>query len=221
MREAKTSETSDLTVTPLSKKSLGTLDETCVTDTCPSVECGSTYERRSPAGSSRPGSAKPVHTGTHGPPNHTETPKPSIHTRPRTTGSHSLSEPSPTMSTISSHQAADGQCRTPSKRNKPQSAGTQRSNISERVSGTRQKEQRSEREAKKWTEKEKEIDREKCSGVEREKEKGRAKRKVDKEKEKKRESVHSKHQAASVIQRAWRRYSCLFILLLISPQNPS
>ncbi|XP_056618083.1 inversin [Triplophysa dalaica] len=228
MREAKTSlsslpsepsVTSDLTVTPLSKKALGFLGETCVTDTCPSLECCSTYERRSPAGSSRPGSAKPVHTGTHGPSNHMETTatlKPAIHTRPRNTGSYSLSEPSPTISTVRSNHAADGPHRSPSKGIKPagpQSAGTQRSNIprSERVSGTRQKERLSEREGEKRTEREKEKrtrsegerENEKCSGVEREK----AKRKqVDKEK--RRESVHSKHHAASVIQRAWRR-SCI------------
>lgn len=247
MREAKTSlsslpsepsVTSDLTVTPLSKKALGFLGETCVTDTCPSLECCSTYERRSPAGSSRPGSAKPVHTGTHGPSNHMETTatlKPAIHTRPRNTGSYSLSEPSPTISTVSSNHAADGPHRSPSKGNKPaapRSAGTQRSNIprSERVSGTGQKERLSEREAEKRTEREKEKrtrsegerenerEKEKCTGVEREKTK---RKQVDKEKEKRRESVHSKHHAASVIQRAWRRYSCLFILLLLSPHNSS
>nr|XP_055066106.1 inversin isoform X1 [Misgurnus anguillicaudatus] len=238
IREAKTPEsslpsvTSDLTV----KKSLGTLSEMCPMETCGPkaachvpVECDSTYERLSPAGSSRPGSAKPVHIGSHGPPIHTETtltPKPAIHTRPKTTGSQI--ETSHTISTISSKQKThgtptDGHHRSPSKGNKPagpKSAGTQRSNMSSLERGTRQKEGRSERGTEKRMEKEKDEtsrerpndrEMEKCPGVERDKEKrmGRAKRKhVDKGKEKKMESLHSKHQAASVIQRAWRR-SCI------------
>lgn len=200
--------------------------ETCGPDTSISVECGSTYERRSPAGSSRPGSAKPINAGVHVTPGHMETttiPKPAIHNRPSTTGTHSkqAAQATPRCTEIQT----DSICRSASKGNKPasqhKSTGTQPSNISTSTSVTRQKERRTEREMhrdkdnRSRTEGDKQTGREKqkCSVMERDKEIwiGRTRKKqVDEEKEKKRDGVHSKNQAAIVIQRAWRRYWCLF-----------
>ncbi|XP_030641261.1 inversin [Chanos chanos] len=57
----------------------------CSSDTCASTVCVSKRERRSPAGSSRPGSAKPTHAGVHQAPGTTETSRSS---RPRTAGIH-------------------------------------------------------------------------------------------------------------------------------------
>lgn len=71
----------------------------------------------------------------------------------------------------------------------------------------RDKDNRSRTEGDKQTGREKQ----KCTMMERDKERwmGRTrKNQVDKEKEKKRDSIHSKNQAAIVIQRAWRR-SCI------------
>ncbi|XP_043116979.1 inversin isoform X2 [Puntigrus tetrazona] len=231
-REAETPEASlppaasGLTVTPLrTRKCSGTVKESCVMETCGpdtsiSVECRSAYERRSPAGSSRPGSAKPVSTGPHVTPGHMETtttPKPAIHNRPSTTGPHSKQ----TATARSSETLTDSICRSASKGNKPESqhksTGTQPSNNSTSV--TRQKERRAEREMRRdkdsrsKTEGDKQTGREKlkCTGMERDKERcmGRARKKqVGKEKEKKRDGTHSKNQAAVVIQRAWRR-SCI------------
>uniref|UniRef100_A0A9J7X9Z6 Inversin n=1 Tax=Cyprinus carpio carpio TaxID=630221 RepID=A0A9J7X9Z6_CYPCA len=222
--------TSGLTVTPLStRKYSGTVEEDCVMetrspDTCISVECGSTYERRSPAGSSRPGSAKPVSSGAHVASGHMETtttPKSAIHNRPRTTGAHLKQAAQATPR--STEPPTDSICRSASMGNKPasehKSTGTQQSNISNSTSVTRQKERRAEREmhrdkdSRSRTEGDKQAGREKqkCTGKEKDKERwmGRTRKKqVDKEKEKKRDSIHSKNQAAIVIQRAWRR-SCI------------
>ncbi|XP_016365193.1 inversin-like [Sinocyclocheilus rhinocerous] len=233
-REAETPEASlppaasGLTVTPRrTRKCSGTVEELCVTETCGpdtsiSVECGSTYERRSPAGSSRPGSAKPVNAGAHVTPGHMETtttPKSAIHNRPSTTGTHSKQVATPR----STETQTDSICRSASKGNKSasqhKSTGTQPSNISNFTSVTRQQERRAEREMhrdkdnRSRTEGDKEAGREKqkCTGKERDKERwmGRTRKKqVDKEKEKERGSIHSKKQAAIVIQRAWRR-SCI------------
>ncbi|XP_016142116.1 inversin-like [Sinocyclocheilus grahami] len=233
-REAETPEASlppaasGLTVTPRrTRKCSGTVEELCVMetygpDTSISVECGSTYERRSPAGSSRPGSAKPVNAGAHVTPGHMETtttPKSAIHNRPSTTGTHSKQVATPRFT----ETQTDSICRSASKGNKSasqhKSTGTQPSNISNSTSVTRQKERRAEREMhrdkdnRSRTEGDKEAGREKqkCTGKERDKESwmGRTRKKqVDKEKEKKRGSIHSKNQAAIVIQRAWRR-SCI------------
>ncbi|KAK2902985.1 hypothetical protein Q8A67_007698 [Cirrhinus molitorella] len=229
-REAETPEASlpraasGLTVTPLStRKCSGTVEEVCVMetcgpDTCISVECGSTYERRSPAGSSRPGSAKPVNVGTHIAPGHMETtttPKSATHNRPRTTGAHLKQAAQATPR--STETPTDSICRSASKGNKPasqhKSTGTQPSNIANPTSVTRQKERRAERdkdnrlriEEDKQTGKEKQ----KCTGMEKDKERwmGRTSKKTDKEKEK-RDGVRSRNQAAVVIQRAWRR-SCI------------
>ncbi|XP_058603870.1 inversin isoform X2 [Onychostoma macrolepis] len=235
-REAETPEASlppaasGLTVTTLrTRKCSGTINEVCVMETCGpdtsiSVECGSTYERRSPAGSSRPGSAKPVNAGAHVTPGHMETtttPKPAIHNRPSTTGTHSkqAAHSTPQSTETQTHSI----CRSVSKGNKPasphKSTGTQPSNISNSTSVSRQKERRTEREMhrdkdnRSRTEGDKQTGREKqkCTGMETDKERwmGRTRKKqVDKEKEKKRDSVHCKNQAAIVIQRAWRR-SCI------------
>uniref|UniRef100_A0A671LT05 Inversin-like n=1 Tax=Sinocyclocheilus anshuiensis TaxID=1608454 RepID=A0A671LT05_9TELE len=233
-REAETPEASlppaasGLTVTPRrTRKCSGTVEELCVTETCGpdtsiSVECGSTYERRSPAGSSRPGSAKPVNAGAHVTPGHMETtttPKSAIHNRPSTTGTHSKQVATPRSTEIQT----DSICRSASKGNKPasqhKSTGTQPSNISNSTSVTRQKERRAEREMhrdkdnRSRSEGDKEAGREKqkYTGKERDKERWMdrtRKKQVDKEKEKKRGSIHSKNQAAIVIQRAWRR-SCI------------
>ncbi|XP_052474363.1 inversin isoform X1 [Carassius gibelio] len=216
--------TSGLTVTPLStRKCSGTVEEECVMethslDTCISVGCGSTYERQSPAGSSRPGSAKPVSSGASVASGHIETtttPKSAAHNRPRTTGAHlkqaALATPR------STEPPTDSIYRSASMGNKP--ASEHKSNISNSTSVTRQKERRAEREthrdkdSRSRTEGDKQAGREKqkCTGKEKDKERwmGRTRKKqVDKEKEKKRDSIHSKNQAAIVIQRAWRR-SCI------------
>lgn len=230
-KEAKTPDTtlspvtSGLTVTPLStKKCSGTVGEVCVIETCGLDTCVSVeYERRSPAGSSRPGSAKLVHTGAHVAPGHMETtttPKSAIHTRPRTIAAHS--KPAPQSTLGSTEAPTDGICRSTSKGNKPasdhKSTGTQQYYVSkspsERTSVTRQKERRAERE----------MDREKdkISRTEGQKETGREKQEMDKErwmsrtrkkqqdkeKEMKGGRIRSKNQAAAVIQKAWRR-SCI------------
>ncbi|XP_051722100.1 inversin isoform X2 [Ctenopharyngodon idella] len=236
-REAETPDTSlppatsGLTVTPLgTRKCSGTIEEVCgkETDTCVSVECGSTYERRSPAGSSRPGSAKQVHTGAHVAPGHMETtttPKSAIHTRPRTVAAHS--KPAAQATLRSTETPTDSIYKSPTKGNKPasdhKSTGTQQYDISnpasERTSVTRQKERRAEREMdrekdkRSRTEGDKQTGREKqkCTGMEMDKERWMSrtrKKQQDKEKEKKRDSIRSKNQAAVVIQRAWRR-SCI------------
>lgn len=73
----------------------------------------------------------------------------------------------------------------------------------------RGKDNRSRTEGDKQTGREKQ----KCTGMERDKEmdgQNKKKKTVDKEKEKKRYSIHSKNQAAVVIQRVWRRYWCLY-----------
>ncbi|XP_067304688.1 inversin isoform X2 [Pseudorasbora parva] len=226
--------TSGLTVTHLStKKCSGSAEEVCVMETCGpnacvSVECESTYERRSPAGSSRPGSAKPVHTGSNVAPGHMETtttPKPATHTRPRTIASHS--KPVTQVTLRSTEAPTDGVYRSPSKGNKPASdhkfTGIQQYNVSnstsEKTSVTRQKEKRAEREMdrekdkRSRTEGDKQTGREKqkCTGMELDKERlmSRARKKTqDKEKEKKRDGIRGKNRAAVVIQRAWRR-SCI------------
>ncbi len=75
----------------------------------------------------------------------------------------------------------------------------------------RDQDNRSRTEGDKQTGREKQ----KCTVMERDKEiwMGRTRKKqVDKEKEKKRDGVHSKNQAAIVIQRAWRRYLSLLFL---------
>lgn len=228
--------TSGLTVTPLStKKCSGTVEEvcgieTCGLDTCVSVECGSTHERRSPAGSSRPGSAKLVHTGAHVAPGHMETtttPKSAIHTRPRTIAAHS--KPA-AQSTLGSTEApTDGIYRSTSKGNKPASdhkpTGTQQYNVSNSPSGrtsvTRQKERRAEREMdrekdkRSRTEGQKETGREKQE-MDKERWMSRTRKKQqDKEKEMKGDSTRCKNQAAVVIQRAWRRYWCFFLPLFL------
>ncbi|XDV40342.1 hypothetical protein PO909_009437 [Leuciscus waleckii] len=234
-REAKTPDTtlppatSGLTVTPLStKKCSGTVEEVCVietcgVDTCVSVECGSTHERRSPAGSSRPGSAKLVHTGAHVAPGHMETtttPKSAIHTRPRTIAAHS--KPAAQSTLGSTEVPTDGIYRSTSKGTKPASdhkpTGTQQYNVSNSPSGrtsvTRQKERRAEREMdrekdkRSRTEGQKETGREKQE-MDKERWMSRTRKKQqDKEKEMKGDSIRCKNQAAVVIQRAWRR-SCI------------
>lgn len=204
-------------VTPMStKKCPVTREEVCVRetfgpDTGISLNCGSANERRSPAGSSRPGSAKPVHTGTHVAPGHMETtptPKP----RPSTTGAHSKN--------ASQDTPQHNETQTTSKGNKPISehkpTGSQPSN---NTSVTRQKEKRQEKEThrekdkRSRTEGDKQTVREKQkgTGIERDKERlmGRTRKKLaEKEKEKKKDGTCSKNQAAVVIQRAWRR-SCV------------
>lgn len=233
-REAETPDTSlppatsGPTVTPLgTRKCSGTIEEVCEkeTDTCISVE-HITYERRSPAGSSRPGSARLVHTGAHVAPGHMETtttPKSAIHTRPRTIAAHSKQAAQATLR--STETPTDSIYKSPSKGNKPasdhKSTGTQQYNISnstsERTSVTRQKERRGEKEMDKEkdkrsrTEGDKQAGREKqkCTGMEMDKERLMSrtrKKQQDKEKEKKRNSIRSKNHAAVVIQRAWRRY---------------
>ncbi|XP_052003163.1 inversin-like isoform X1 [Xyrauchen texanus] len=245
-REAQTAESALPPLTPVRTKMFSSLlEEVCVmgksgSDTCVSVECRSTYERRSPAGSSRPGSAKPVHKGAHVPPGHMETtttPKPVIHIRPRTTEAYSLSESTQAISAAQTTSQpteipTDGQKRSGSKRSKSASGlkpvGTDQSNISysernsEKCSATRQKERRAGREVEKQMEREKkkqsrteregdrqsDREKEKCTGMEREKARwmGKTRKKQeDKEKGKRTESILSKNQAASVIQRAWRR----------------
>ncbi|XP_050988213.1 inversin isoform X2 [Labeo rohita] len=230
-REAETPEASlppaasGLTMTPLSTRKCSGTEEVCVMencgpDTCISVECGSTYERRSPAGSSRPGSAKPVNAGAHVAPGHMETtttPKSAIHNRPRTTGAHLKQATHATPR--STETPTDSVCKSASRGNRPasqhRSTGNQPSNISNSTSVTRQKERRAERDKdnRSRTEGDKQTGREKqkCTGMERDKERwmGRTRKKqVDKEKEQKRDSIHSKNQAAVVIQRAWKR-SCI------------
>uniref|UniRef100_A0A671MFU1 Inversin-like n=1 Tax=Sinocyclocheilus anshuiensis TaxID=1608454 RepID=A0A671MFU1_9TELE len=216
-RDAETPEASfplATTVTPLStRKCSGTVEEECVMetcspDTCISVECGSTYERRSPAGSSRPGSAKPVNSGAHV--------ASAIHNRHRTTGAHLKQAAQATPR--STEPPTDSICRSASMGNKPASEHkSKQSNISNSTSVTLQKERRAEREMhrdkdyRSRIEGDKQAGREKqkCTGKEKDKERwmGRTRKKqVDKEKEKKRDSIHSKNQAAIVIQRAWRRY---------------
>lgn len=198
--------------------------ETCGPDTCISAECGSTYERRSPAGSSRPGSARLVHTAAHVAPGHMETtttPKTAIHTRPRTIAAHP--KPAAQATPRSTEAPADGIYK--SKGNKPasdhKSTRTQQyntsSSTSERTSVTRQKERLAERDMdrekdkKSKTEGDKQTSREKqkFTGMEMDKERRMSrtiKKQQDKAKEKKRDSICSKNQAAVVIQRAWRRY---------------
>ncbi|TRY84588.1 hypothetical protein DNTS_001326 [Danionella cerebrum] len=195
MREPETS------VLPLTssytQKASGSTEEMCVTKPCaPDTDVpekrGSTLERRSPAGSSRPGSAHLPITGVHVTPCHKETTRsPKKHNKPRATDTHSKPTAQESVRLIYSKGNSV---------HRP--TGSQQSNTHP-SSDTRQKERRTDRDEDKRPSTERQN--QKCTGTE--KDQLRLMRRTKKkqgeaEKEKK---SRGEQAAAVVIQRAWRR----------------
>ncbi|XP_066501182.1 inversin isoform X2 [Hoplias malabaricus] len=208
-QEAKTPDISHLSVAltpPLT--SVGINHRSDMTDVFKSQECTPKPERRSPAGSSRPGSARPAHTWSQPAPRSLETTTTSRNTAPSKHGIPSAANskaPQP-MSTASHFRAV-------SKRNRPVAAVQQISSTAptqkpSRPKRERERERRTDKEKDKGPETEREgerlVERENRSIVQ-ETEKGRWKEN-EKEKEHRRKSLHRKNQAARIIQTAWRMF---------------
>ncbi|XP_058232616.1 inversin isoform X2 [Hemibagrus wyckioides] len=174
-----------------------TRTDVCVSGVYTSEECVTRPERHSPAGSSRPGSARHTHPA---------------HSRPRTSGRTPESKTS--HPAVASPPAAVAQ--SSSFASVPIQAGREKSRTREpRAEGEKEKPARPRREKERRTEREEE----KCSRTEREaerfsereRERGWSKevekgKRTEKEKEHRRKSLRRRNQAARVIQTAWRRF---------------
>ncbi|XP_036413926.1 inversin isoform X3 [Colossoma macropomum] len=225
--ETETPETPHLSVTltpPVTSLGVKHSSDT-KTVVCESEECITRRERHSPAGSSRPGSARPAHTGSQSAPGPTETtlaPRNTAHSRPRTSGSHSRASSaacSKAPHTASTESSTETHSKPVSRRSCSAAAVQQPSSLgfTEKPYRTkRQKERRTDKEKEKDTgterEGEKVVERDKNKGTRPETEKGRRKesekkKQVEKEREHKRKSLYQKNQAARIIQTAWRRSS--------------
>ncbi|KAG9283610.1 inversin isoform X1 [Astyanax mexicanus] len=191
-----------------------------------SEESSTRPERRSPAGSSRPGSARPAHPGSHPAPGPTETTTASrttVHSRPRTSRSHSRAS-SAARSKVpqagSSESSTEPQPKAPTAVRRSCSAAAapaqqfSTSTYSEKLSRPKREKERTDKEKEKGAGaergRERAVERDKNKGKEIEAGKERRKdsekeKRVEKEKEHRRKSLHKKNQAARMIQTAWRR----------------
>ncbi|XP_060717251.1 inversin isoform X1 [Tachysurus vachellii] len=187
----------NLPITSQSTNSSDTRTDVCVSGVYTSEECVARPERHSPAGSSRPGSARHTHPA---------------HSRPRTSGRTPESKTSnPAVASLP--VAVDKSSTFVSV---PMQAGREKSRTRDsRAEREMEKQARSRNEKERRTEREEEkssrIEREADPFSERERERGWCKevekeKRTEKEKEHRRKSLQRRNQAARVIQTAWRRF---------------
>ncbi|KAK3515639.1 hypothetical protein QTP70_025326 [Hemibagrus guttatus] len=204
----------NLSMTSQSADRSDTRADVCVRGVYTSEDCVARPERHSPAGSSRPGSARHTHP---------------IHSRPRTSGRTPESKTS--HPAVASPPAAADQ--SGSFISVPIQAGREKSRTREPraerekekpARARREKERRTEREEDKCSRTEREAERfserERERGWSKEVEKGK---RTEKEKEHRRKSLRRRNQAARVIQTAWRRFRvrrCLKELLCGGDKRP-
>ncbi|XP_062841390.1 inversin [Trichomycterus rosablanca] len=196
---------------PVSGSRSDIMTDVCESGVYVSEECVSKPERRSPASSSRPGSARPAHTGHSRP--RTSTHNPETSSKPESRTSH----PAPTSPQSSRPGSVSTQARRERSRTSERTAEVLRENLPR----PKNEKDRKEKEERRTNKEERGTQREgeKCSKSERDGERmlGREKekaagpgaekgRRAETERERRRKSLHRKNQAVSVIQTAWRRF---------------
>ncbi|KAF7691897.1 hypothetical protein HF521_010864 [Silurus meridionalis] len=195
--------TLNLPVIPQTLSRSETRTDVCVSGVHAPEKSVARTERHSPAGSSRPGSARQTHP---------------VHLRPRTSGHSSESSSKPESRTNHPAMASPpaGVCQSGRFSSLPVEAGREKSRMREpQAEGEKEKLSRPKREKERRTAKEAE----KCSRTvreadkisERETQRGWCKdvdngRRMEKEKEPRRKNLQRRTQAARVIQAAWRRF---------------
>ncbi|XP_053343434.1 inversin isoform X2 [Clarias gariepinus] len=199
---------SQLRMTSQSPGRSDTRTDVCVSGVCAPEECVARPERHSPAGSSRPGSARQTHPNANARPMTSgRTPESNMETnsKPESKTSHPAVVPPPAAVSQSSsfisgpiqaHQEKirARETRTEGEKNKPSRPKREKTCRSEKEE---EKCSRTEREAERLSERGRER------GLCKELEKGK---RMEKEKEHRRKSLHRRNQAARVIQTAWRRF---------------